>query len=664
ALAVRRRIGAGVAGALLAVAAMAWAAGPADAHALLASSVPADGASVDQAPTEMILIFTEALDPALSTVHLLDSAGQDADAGDAVPVAGQRSQLRVPLGSLGEGTYTATWRVTSPADGHTTVGSVAFGVGVPAVAAGAGGGPVNFTTPAPTPASVIGRWLFYVGVVLLVGAAAVGIAVLSSPAAISRRALVGAWVAAGAGVLVTVADQRAAAQTSLGVLLASATGRRLSAQVAAVAVTGVAVAWACRRRSRWALAAVGVAASGAMLARALAGHANAASPRWFTVGMQWAHLTAVGAWVGGLAWYLLALRRGDPGQGRGLTRRFSTVAGWTLGVVVVSGTFRAFDEVGAWGRLAGTSFGVALLVKLALVAALVGLGATIRFRHARPASPAPARRSAGLRRLARGEVAIAAGVLGATAVLTGLPPSVVVAAASKAVAPPALTVTGNDYATSVRVRMEVTPGSAGPNTFDALVEDYDTGEPVPADAVTLRFQLLGRADVAAATLNLAPDVGARWRGSGTMLSIAGSWTVTAVVQSPADTVEVPMEVVIRSTAPPAKPATEPAGCGKGTPDPAYRVAVDTDPNPPKAEATEFRLTVQRDGQPVAGAKVCLRLDMREMNHPGVSAIGEETSPGSYDARLKFSMTGSWEGSTTVVEPGRRPVQVPIKLAVT
>ena len=48
-------------------------------------------------------------------------------------------------------------------------------------------------------------------------------------------------------------------------------------------------------------------------------------------------------------------------------------------------------------------------------------------------------------------------------------------------------VNGHDFATTTRVRLEVTPGTAGQNTFVATITDFDTGAPVQASDVTLRF---------------------------------------------------------------------------------------------------------------------------------------------------------------------------------
>lgn len=530
-----RRLAGFVAG-LIVLGAFAVGAGPpAGAHALLTESTPADGATVDKAPTEVTLTFTEALDPLLTVIHVLDASGNRVEVG-RTEIPGLPNKARVPLGPLAQGTYTITWRTTSTADGHTTVGSVAFGVGVPVAAAGASGPSNGVGTP--TLVSIAGRWLFYAGLVLLLGASMVGLFVVSKAAVVSVWALNGAWAASALGLVLIVADHLATTHTDLGELLDSSTGQKLKAQGVAIGLTWLGVCWASLRPSRAALGAVGLGAAGVMLERALSGHADASTTPGFTVAVQWLHLVSVGAWIGGLVWLLLALRREDPDRRPALARKFSRVAAAGLGLVAVTGTLRALDEVGAWSRLFDTSFGQTLLVKLGLFAALVALGARNRFRNV---AAATASRFGGLRRLLRAEVALGAAVLAAAAVLTGLAPSATVAAAAKLQRPAGITVTGSDFGTSVRARLDVSPGAAGPNRFDLTVVDYDSRRPVAADAVSLRFQLADRPEVGSA-LDLTREADGHWRGASSALSIDGKWTITALVQSPAASVEVGMEL--------------------------------------------------------------------------------------------------------------------------
>jgi len=111
------------------------------------------------------------------------------------------------------------------------------------------------------------------------------------------------------------------------------------------------------------------------------------------------------------------------------------------------------------------------------------------------------------------------------------------------------------------------------------------------------------------------------------------------------------------------PTAQGSGCDTGKPDAAYAVAMDPDPNPPRAEGTTFHLTVRHDGRPVTGAKVCLVADMTEMHHEGINNVAKEASGGKYDTTLKFGMRGPYAGSVVVVEPGKAAVSVPVTFQV-
>jgi hypothetical protein len=221
---------------------------------------------------------------------------------------------------------------------------------------------------------------------------------------------------------------------------------------------------------------------------------------------QWLHFMGVGAWIGGLAWLFLGLfRRLEPAK----VRRFSTLAGVALAVVVVSGLLRSWNELGVawWLHPFRNGYSTTLALKVAIVIPLIGLGALNRYRNV------PRYGSTGSRPMLRtvgGELALAAAVLLATGVLTGLPPKPNEEPAGPAARP--LVVTGADFATTTRVRLEVSPGTVGPNTFVADVTDYDTGEQVDARRVSLTFDLPDQPDVSS-TLRLQRSQG-RWQGAG------------------------------------------------------------------------------------------------------------------------------------------------------
>jgi len=100
----------------------------AHAHAFLDHAEPRVGATVSVAPAEVRLWFTEELEPAFSTVKVLDAAGRRVDKANARVVDVHREMLRVSLGLPGPGAYTVVWRAVS-VDTHVTQGSFAFRVG-------------------------------------------------------------------------------------------------------------------------------------------------------------------------------------------------------------------------------------------------------------------------------------------------------------------------------------------------------------------------------------------------------------------------------------------------------------------------------------------------------------------------------------------------------
>jgi copper transport protein len=534
----------------------------AGAHALLRASDPADGASVAQPPQQVTLTFTERPEPRLSVVHVLDAGGRQVDPGGAVSVAGNPVQLRVPLGALPDGTYTVSWRTVSRDDGHVTGGAFAFGVGVAAPAAGTAATSAQAArTPPPSSLAVTGRWLLYLGLVLLLGAAATGLAVYGGRLPAGARPLLG--VGAGltlVGVAARVVAARSAVGGSVGELLASDGGRHLVwLAVGALACAAAAGLLAARAGRRW-LGVLGVAAAATMLLEVLAGHAAApASLRPLNLAAQWLHLLAVGAWAGGLVWLLAGLLgRDHPPQATGNPQgdmpvgraeaviRFSRLALPVVALIALTGVVRALDLAGGWRGLTDTGFGRVLDLKLLLFAGALVLATRNRYRLV-PALGNTAGPLGALRRSVTGELALVAGVLLAAAVLTQLPPGrFALATAPRPSPPPSVQVQGNDYATSVRLALTVTPGTAGPNTFTAKVTDYDTGQPVPATRVTLRFSLPDRPEVGGATLNLTRGSDGLWQARGSQLSIDGHWAISALVQSPAAAVTVPLELHTRT----------------------------------------------------------------------------------------------------------------------
>jgi copper transport protein len=516
----------------------------ASAHALLRDSTPADGEILDSPPSEVVIDFTEPPDLGLSEITVLDGNGENVGAGDLEELPGEGNRVRVTLPDVGEGVYTVSWRVLSRVDGHLTAGSFSFGVGVEAAAlpapAADGGGVV---VQRPTPLSVAGRWAFYWGLALLFGGAVAGLVVFRRALPATTTLSLVAWVVTALGLAGMFLAERSAVGVSTGALLGSERGSILIVRAAVVAAVGLAVLYLLVRRSRPALVVVATATAAAMAVHAYAGHAGAAETwRWLKVGVQWVHIAAVAVWVGGLVWLLVGTWGRDSREKGMAVGRFSVIAGIALAAVAVTGAVRAFNGIGfSPGRLFDTGFGLTVVGKVLLSLGLVGLGAYNRYRVV-PALASGQARLGTLRRTVGGEVALAAGIFGITGIMAGLAPPAQYGTA--AAAQEGVTVTGSDFAETTRVELTATPGTAGPNTFQVRVEDFDSGDPLDARLVTLRFSNPERPEVGRSELELRLQDDA-WVGQGTNLSVGGAWTIGVLVEQAADSIQIPVEIEAR-----------------------------------------------------------------------------------------------------------------------
>jgi hypothetical protein len=102
-----------------------------------------------------------------------------------------------------------------------------------------------------------------------------------------------------------------------------------------------------------------------------------------------------------------------------------------------------------------------------------------------------------------------------------------------------LLATSSDFGTTVRARLAVEPGGPGFNRFTAVITDYDSGAPVEADQVMLRFTLASASGVGPSTLALPAIATGMYGASGANLSLDGIWRVVAVVTTRGAAVEVP-----------------------------------------------------------------------------------------------------------------------------
>ncbi|TMQ20410.1 MAG: c-type cytochrome [Candidatus Rokuibacteriota bacterium] len=301
----------------------------------------------------------------------------------------------------------------------------------------------------------VARWLHLVSSILLVGGAAALLLAGPSDRPTARRweawvmTACRALVAVALGsALVAVAAQAALLEDRAAAAVEPAALARLLLQTQAGAV------WLVRggllfllgafvvvradlsdrtdwRAARGEVALLGLAAVGLIAA---ASHAAAVEPDTATaIAADVGHLVASGLWVGALP--ALARLFGLAGREAGadarphavlVARRFSGVALGLFVVVLVSGMWNTWFQVGSVAGLLGTRHGRLLLVKLAVIVAMVGLAALNRRLLPALAGDAATVGRPAMRRLSRlvaGEAVLALVVLGIVAAMSVTPPA-------------------------------------------------------------------------------------------------------------------------------------------------------------------------------------------------------------------------------------------------
>src|SRR6188474_950480 len=150
-----------VAVAALVLPASAWA------HAALLQTVPLASRTINTAPTEVRLRYSEPVEPRFAIVSVTDAAGRQVTDGNPSTAPGSPQTLVTPLRRVPEGWYLVFWRVIS-ADGHPVRGAFTFAVGPNP------GPPPQFRVPslsetATTTRLLVSRWIVFLSALSALG---------------------------------------------------------------------------------------------------------------------------------------------------------------------------------------------------------------------------------------------------------------------------------------------------------------------------------------------------------------------------------------------------------------------------------------------------------------------------------------------------------------
>lgn len=524
---------------------------PISAHALLARSTPEANAVLPQAPVQIELYFTETLEPAFSTISVLDANGNRVDAGDARVDPADTTRLFVSLRAVPDGVYTVSWKALSTVDGHVTTGAFPFAVGEVDANALAAAERASRQIKLSL-GEILARWFNYIASAALTGGllfvliawspayrvvkAEAGLALIDQ--APRRRVwlvMVTVLLAAnGLGLLVQAgqaAGQELAAPWSTAtasVLFTTRFGTFWAARfLVTLALAGV-VARARHTRQRWLALALSLLN---LLIISLGSHAAAEGDWAWPVLADWMHLMAASVWVGGLAQFAIGLwsLRRTTAQWRArliarLIPRFSALALLSVGVLILTGVYAGVLRVGSWSALLGSLYGQTLIVKLVIATPMLVMGAvnlfivTPNLQHAAALPAGNDSLIARFRRMVSSEVGLGALLLLSVGVLTALPPAKVPA--------PALVAAAN--ADDLKLAINIAPGRVGFNTFSLTVTA--NGQPVnETKEVALRFTPT-TADVPPSEAQLIAQGNGVYSLKGGFLSLPDAWQVQAVVR--------------------------------------------------------------------------------------------------------------------------------------
>jgi copper transport protein len=430
------------------------AAAPAWAHATLQNTDPPKNGVVAQSPSKLSLSFNENVEVSFGAIRVYTCAGKriTTEAPHHSSASDHTVELSTP--KLDPGVYLVAWRVIS-ADAHPVNGTFSFRVG-PGAPPSVNGCATEATAKSSATVGIlfgVARAGVFTGLALLIGGAMflVLIARRTNSARLTRRAVWVGWIvllistvaalmlqgpyAAGAGigdavkwtVVHDVLQTRFGHVTEVRLLVLAVALALLPFMGSFDRERGVPAWW------------IGIGGAAAIVLAATPGYAgHAATGDWtiFAVPLDTLHVLAMSVWLGGLAVLLLAAFGGgfSGGLRRALTT-FSQLAFSCVVVLVVTGVFASWRQVGfSIHGYTSTSYGNILLVKLAIVAALVGLAAVsrsiVRKRRSAPLdAPDSAiaaidqRTVAGLRRSVGFEVVLGIAVLAVTALLVNAQPA-------------------------------------------------------------------------------------------------------------------------------------------------------------------------------------------------------------------------------------------------
>lgn len=520
------------------------------AHAVLLRSNPPANAVLVQPPAQVELFFSEALEPKLSSIKVIDSNNQVVDAGDVRVDASDPTRMTVTLHVLPDGVYTVAWKALSAIDGHQTVGTYPFAVGDVNVAEVQS---VQQSSTASLPfTALLSKFILLAALAILAGQRlfsaliwepALGSTQIPQPkiwTTLYRIGLIGGLVSIGVGIL-SQAGQAAGTEllypwdlngqtghilleTRLGIIWLA----RLALVIFAVWLAGDSES----SLKNW----IGFAVNLSLLFTVtLTSHAATEARPLLAILSDWLHLLGMTFWFGGLVYLFTGIRQLQQLEDGALrtkltallTSRFSIHAILFVALIGLTGIYSAWLRVGSWTALLTSLYGHVLLVKQGFVAGLLVIAAvnllviSPRLNRDRLQEVADATLVTSFARILAVELTFAGLLLASVSLLTYLPPARIASLATD--------LTARSRVDDLHMDLSISPGRVGQNTFTLKLSSSSEHSLHAVTKVLLRFTS-AEGNLPPSEIQLIGQGDGTFLAKGANLSLPGRWQVQAVVR--------------------------------------------------------------------------------------------------------------------------------------
>jgi copper transport protein len=522
----------------------------AQAHGYIIRTLPGDRSTLERAPTRIQIWFSESLEPRFSTITLADERGNSIPLADAGVSPANPAQLvaRIP-DTLPEGAYVATIRAAFRSDAHVFTQTLIFWVGAQGAADVSALTQNRVTTALPLevmwrvlllPAfNVLFGVILLYNVVLIPGWGNPRYAAGNLPPRVMSRLNLIVWIALS---VVAVSSVLALLQQS-AVLFATDIPTVLRESLWSVVLNGTQVGDMFRLRAvligliaaahygtlrfadRFPFMVRPLWTTNTLLAGAALGTVSATSHaagvdlwQFGSMLVDWLHLLANSAWIGGLAALvfvlptaLAPLPSGERGQAlSAVFRHFARLGVIAVSLLIATGVYSSLVHIRQPGDVPGTPYGLAWVGKLLLVAPLLGL-AVVNSRLVNSNA------ITNLLRTTRVETGIGVVVLAIAALLSATPPPQPPMLRTEL---PTQTTTVSADSGEYGVSLSLDPGASGGNGYEVNISQ--NGQPIEQAQVVVQFAIPAL-DQRTRPLTLDEAGNGLYVGAGLELERPGEW---------------------------------------------------------------------------------------------------------------------------------------------